>query len=73
MVSAGTAMTVDALAADGHFLGGIIVPGIGLMQQALQQGTALVGQTEGLFQTSRTIPPMQFAPARCWPWRVRSA
>jgi type III pantothenate kinase len=47
IVSAGTAMTVDALAADGQFLGGIIVPGIGLMQQALQQGTALVGQTEG--------------------------
>jgi type III pantothenate kinase len=51
IVSAGTAMTVDALAADGQFLGGIIVPGIGLMQQALQQGTALVGQTEGLIQT----------------------
>lgn len=51
VVSAGTAMTVDALTADGQFLGGIIVPGIGLMQQALQQGTALVGHAEGLIQT----------------------
>jgi type III pantothenate kinase len=51
VVSAGTAMTVDALTADGQFLGGIIVPGIGLMQQALQQGTALVGQADGLNQT----------------------
>jgi type III pantothenate kinase len=44
-------MTVDALTADGQFLGGIIVPGIGLMEQALQRGTALVGQAEGLVQT----------------------
>jgi len=51
VVSAGTAMTADALTADGHFLGGVIVPGIGLMQQALQMGTALVGQTDGQFQT----------------------
>ena len=51
VVSAGTAMTVDALAADGQFLGGIIVPGIALTAQALQQGTALVGQTDGQIQT----------------------
>jgi len=51
VVSAGTAMTVDALAADGQFLGGIIVPGIALTAQALQQGTALVGQTDGQIRT----------------------
>lgn len=51
VVSAGTAMTVDALAADGQFLGGIIVPGIALTGQALQQGTALVAQTDGQMRT----------------------
>lgn len=44
VVSAGTAVTVDALSADGVFLGGLIVPGITMMQQALQQGTARVSQ-----------------------------
>lgn len=47
VVSAGTAMTVDALTADGVFLGGVIVPGFGLMRQALQQGTAQVADVAG--------------------------
>lgn len=47
VVSVGTAMTVDALAADGAFLGGLIVPGVQLMRQALAQGTACVGDTDG--------------------------
>lgn len=47
VVSIGTAMTVDALSADGVFLGGVIVPGASLMRRALQQGTARVGDTEG--------------------------
>lgn len=50
VVSAGTAMTVDALAADGVFLGGVIVPGFKLMQQALQQGTARVADVAGEVQ-----------------------
>jgi type III pantothenate kinase len=36
----GTAVTVDALDADGHFLGGLILPGFGLMLRALEMGTA---------------------------------
>jgi type III pantothenate kinase len=40
VVMAGTAMTVDALTADGHFLGGIILPGLLLMQEALRSRTA---------------------------------
>jgi type III pantothenate kinase len=40
VVSAGTAMTVDALSDTGEFLGGIIVPGLQLMQNALIRGTA---------------------------------
>ncbi len=47
VVSAGTAMTVDALAADGTFLGGLIVPGVAMMQQTLQQGTARVAEVSG--------------------------
>ena len=43
VVSIGTAMTVDALAADGRFLGGVIVPGMMLMRRALEHGTARVG------------------------------
>lgn len=47
VVSVGTAMTVDALAADGAFLGGLIVPGVQLMRGALAQGTACVGDAKG--------------------------
>lgn len=50
VVSAGTAMTVDALSAAGVFLGGVIVPGASLMRRALQQGTALVSEVTGHWQ-----------------------
>ena len=50
VVSVGTAMTVDALSDTGTFLGGVIVPGVRLMQQALQQGAARVGDTRGDWQ-----------------------
>jgi type III pantothenate kinase len=36
----GTAVTVDALDATGRFLGGLILPGFGLMLRALEMGTA---------------------------------
>ncbi|QDQ26562.1 type III pantothenate kinase [Chitinimonas arctica] len=47
VVMAGTAMTVDALTAEGDFLGGVIVPGFGLMRTALAQGTADLGLPDG--------------------------
>ena len=50
VVSVGTAMTVDALSAEGKFLGGLIVPGANMMQWALQQGTAQVGEGSGVWQ-----------------------
>lgn len=50
VVSVGTAMTVDALAADGVFLGGVIVPGVSLMRQALLQGTAQIAEASGQWQ-----------------------
>jgi type III pantothenate kinase len=36
----GTAVTVDALDLEGRFLGGLILPGFGLMLKALEMGTA---------------------------------
>jgi type III pantothenate kinase len=40
VVMVGTAVTVDAMDAEGHFLGGLILPGFGLMLKALEMGTA---------------------------------
>jgi type III pantothenate kinase len=40
VVMVGTAVTVDALDADGNFLGGLILPGFGMMLRALELGTA---------------------------------
>lgn len=40
LVMVGTAVTVEAIDAEGHFLGGIILPGHGIMLRALESGTA---------------------------------
>ena len=40
VVMVGTAVTVDAVDTEGRFLGGLILPGFGLMLKALEQGTA---------------------------------
>ena len=40
VVMVGTAVTVDAIDASGRFLGGLILPGFGLMLRALEMGTA---------------------------------
>jgi type III pantothenate kinase len=40
VVNCGTATTVDALSDDGEFLGGLILPGVTLMQQSLLHNTA---------------------------------
>lgn len=40
IVDCGTAVTVDALSADGVFLGGAIFPGLRLLRQSLAQGAA---------------------------------
>jgi type III pantothenate kinase len=40
VVMVGTAVTVDAIDAQGHFLGGLILPGHGIMLRALEGGTA---------------------------------
>jgi type III pantothenate kinase len=40
VVMVGTAVTVEAIDMDGKFLGGIIIPGHGIMLRALESGTA---------------------------------
>lgn len=40
VVMIGTAVTVDAIDRDGRFLGGLILPGHGIMLRALENGTA---------------------------------
>lgn len=40
VATCGTATTIDALSADGHFIGGLILPGLGLMTAVLAGRTA---------------------------------
>lgn len=50
VVNAGTTMTVDALNAEGVFLGGCIVPGARLMREALARDTANLAARDGEFR-----------------------
>jgi type III pantothenate kinase len=49
VVQAGTATTVDALSADGEFLGGLILPGVDLMRYVLHEHTGRLPLQEGRF------------------------
>lgn len=49
VVDTGTAMTVDALSDTGEFLGGIITPGLDLMQKILMENTASLKSGGGKF------------------------
>lgn len=44
VATCGTATTIDAISADGRFLGGMILPGLGLMAAALAKNTAQLPQ-----------------------------
>lgn len=50
VVMAGTATTIDALAADGRFRGGLILPGLELMQKALARNTAGLPEARGAYR-----------------------
>ncbi len=50
VVNCGTATTVDALSAQGEFLGGLILPGAGLMQHSLVANTAQLAAEQGTLQ-----------------------
>ena len=56
VATCGTATTIDALDADGQFLGGLILPGLGLMARSLAQQTAQLPQIGDAF-----IAPPLFA------------
>ena len=45
--SCGTAVTIDALTADNHYLGGSIMPGFNLMKEAMAQHTANLNRPTG--------------------------
>lgn len=47
VVNCGTATTIDALSAQGEFLGGLIVPGVDLMQRSLIAATAQLQECGG--------------------------
>jgi type III pantothenate kinase len=47
VVSAGTATTIDAINADGVFLGGLILPGLSLMRSALASAAAQLPEAKG--------------------------
>jgi type III pantothenate kinase len=49
VVNAGTAVTIDALDAEGVFRGGIILPGLRLMLRALSDNTAALKVAPGTF------------------------
>jgi type III pantothenate kinase len=49
-VNAGTATTIDMLAADGDFLGGAILPGAELMRFVLHEHTGRLPLEEGMFR-----------------------
>ena len=55
VVNAGTALTVDALANDGLFVGGLIVPGAELMRHALANNTAALKLQPGKFSFFPTM------------------
>jgi type III pantothenate kinase len=50
VMNAGTAVTIDALTAEGVFLGGLILPGLELMARALATGTADLPLQPGRFE-----------------------
>ena len=50
VVNCGTATTVDALSAEGEFLGGLILPGVDMMRSSLAAGAAQLAQTVGVWR-----------------------
>ena len=58
VVDCGTATTVDALSSEGMFLGGLILPGVRMMQESLITGTAQLagGRSEGIACSGTDFP-----------------
>jgi type III pantothenate kinase len=52
VVDVGTAVTLDVVAGHGQHIGGIILPGFGLLRQSLVSGTAALGLSDGQYHCS---------------------
>lgn len=50
VVNCGTATTVDALSAQGEFIGGLILPGIDMMRRSVSEGAAILKPAAGVWQ-----------------------
>lgn len=61
IVSCGTAVTIDALTADNHYLGGTIMPGFHLMREAMAQKTANLNRVPGRLYPFPTTTPNALA------------
>lgn len=61
IVSCGTAVTIDALTHDNHYLGGSILPGLHLMKEALAQRTANLNRPLGRPYAFATTTPNALA------------
>ncbi len=61
VVSCGTAVTVDALTEDNHYLGGSIMPGFHLMKEAMAQKTANLNRPHGKVYPFPTTTPNALA------------
>lgn len=62
IVDAGTAVTIDMVAADGAHLGGYIIPGLDLMRRSLGEETAALRRLAGREQ--RSLPDGPATPGR---------
>ena len=76
VVGAGTAVTVDALTATGDFVGGLIIPGLSLMADALARDTARLPRDTGAYtefrgQRRMLSPPVRSTPLPA-PWNALS-
>ncbi len=56
VISAGTAITLDAVNPQGQHLGGLIIPGLNLMKQSLLQGTSDLAYRSTRVNTSQSTP-----------------
>lgn len=61
VVSCGTAVTVDALTVDNHYLGGSILPGFHLMKEAMAERTANLNRPLGRAYPFATTTPNALA------------
>lgn len=50
VVNCGTATTVDALSAQGEFIGGLILPGVDMMRRSVSEGAAILKPAAGVWQ-----------------------